>query len=295
LLTLTVVLLLAGVSISTLFAFAAAEQARAANWQRENAEASAEREKALAGKEAQARADAEKLARERAAALKEVAAEKRKVESELAKAEFVAYAFRLREAQTEIERGRLEQAEAVLGFCDPKLRGWEHGYLLRQTQPCHWLKRDTGGLRLPFCGVTSVAISPDGKCVISGSQDGTVEVWTSQTGKVALSLKGHMGEVTSVAISRDGTRIISGSKDQTVKIWDVATGKNLLISQWASETCDERSDQQRWQTYCKRQRGGDGEGLGRNHRESPLPHQAQGLDRPRGDQRRRHTHRQHQF
>jgi len=45
-----------------------------------------------------------------------------------------------------------------------------------------------------------------------------VKVWDAQTGKVTLTLKGHLG--TSVAFSPDGTRIASSSKDGTVKIWD---------------------------------------------------------------------------
>jgi hypothetical protein len=76
--------------------------------------------------------------------------------------------------------------------------------------------------------VWSVAISLDGKRIITGSADGTMKVWDAQTGKEILSLKGHTGPVNSVAISADGKRIVSGSKDKMAKVWDAQTGKELL-------------------------------------------------------------------
>src|SRR5262249_8251120 len=94
----------------------------------------AERNSALGSAQSE-REKAEKLAQERAVALADVQKEKAKVqneknhaEEERDRAKFVAYAFRLREAQGEIERGRLGQARAVLETCDPKLCLWEHEY-----------------------------------------------------------------------------------------------------------------------------------------------------------------------
>jgi WD40 repeat protein len=76
--------------------------------------------------------------------------------------------------------------------------------------------------------VSSVAISGDGKRIVSGSADKTVKVWDATTGKKMLSFEKHTGEVRTVAISRDGKRIVSGSADWTVKVWDTATGKEML-------------------------------------------------------------------
>ena len=62
--------------------------------------------------------------------------------------------------------------------------------------------------------MTSVAFSPDGKRIVSGSGDRTVKVWDATTGQETLTLKGHTRTVRSVAFSPDGKRIVSGSEDK---------------------------------------------------------------------------------
>jgi WD40 repeat protein len=72
--------------------------------------------------------------------------------------------------------------------------------------------------------VISVAFSPDGQHIASGSDDSTVRLWNVQTGVLAHELKGHQRAVTSVAFSPDGQHIASGSDDSTVRLWNVQTG-----------------------------------------------------------------------
>ena len=67
--------------------------------------------------------------------------------------------------------------------------------------------------------VLSVAYSPDGTKIISGSDDATIKIWEANTGQCLKTLKGHIEPVWSVAYSPDGTKIISGSYDKTIKIW----------------------------------------------------------------------------
>ena len=76
-------------------------------------------------------------------------------------------------------------------------------------------------------GVSSVAFSPDGKHILSGSYDGTIKLWDINTGREIRTFSSHTDAVASVAFSPDGRQILSGSFDQTIKLWDVNTGKEI--------------------------------------------------------------------
>ncbi|KAG8723709.1 hypothetical protein FRC09_002099 [Ceratobasidium sp. 395] len=72
----------------------------------------------------------------------------------------------------------------------------------------------------------SVAYSPDGAYIASGSYYKTIRIWDARTGKpVGQPLTGHTELVSSVAYSPDGAYIASGSGDKTIRIWDARTGK----------------------------------------------------------------------
>ncbi|KAG8797552.1 hypothetical protein FRC16_008746, partial [Serendipita sp. 398] len=74
-------------------------------------------------------------------------------------------------------------------------------------------------------GITSVAGSPDGRRIISGSEDKTIRIWDTETGAdIGELLGGHTRAVNSVAYSPDGRRIISGSSHKAIRIWDAETG-----------------------------------------------------------------------
>ncbi|MBW4657365.1 MAG: serine/threonine protein kinase [Drouetiella hepatica Uher 2000/2452] len=75
--------------------------------------------------------------------------------------------------------------------------------------------------------VNALAISPDGKILVSGSADQTIKVWDWATGTELRTLAGHTSFVNALAIARDGKTLVSGSADQTIKIWDLTTGKEL--------------------------------------------------------------------
>src|SRR3984885_4988735 len=75
--------------------------------------------------------------------------------------------------------------------------------------------------------VYSVAFSPDGSHIASGSGDQTVQIWDAKTGVHLTTLRGHSDWVHSVAFSPNGSHIASGSQDKTVRIWDAKTGVHL--------------------------------------------------------------------
>ena len=66
--------------------------------------------------------------------------------------------------------------------------------------------------------VTLVAFSPDGKQVVSGSNDETVRLWDAAIGAPLQTLKGHSSSVTLVAFSPDGKQVVSRSNDRTVQL-----------------------------------------------------------------------------
>jgi WD40 repeat protein len=72
--------------------------------------------------------------------------------------------------------------------------------------------------------VNGVAVTPDGRRVISASWDKTLKVWDLHTGAVLRTLEGHSGLVLAVAVTPDGKRVISASSDNTLKVWDLDTG-----------------------------------------------------------------------
>ncbi len=75
--------------------------------------------------------------------------------------------------------------------------------------------------------VSGCAFSPDGKRIVSASQDNTLKVWDAETGELLRTLEGHSHFVSGCAFSLDGNRIVSASYDRTLKVWDAETGELL--------------------------------------------------------------------
>ncbi len=101
-------------------------------------------------------------------------------------------------------------------------RGFEWYYWQRQGH----LNLKT--LRGHLDSVDSMAFSPDGQRIVTGSDDRTARVWDAASGRELFKIMGHNGPVNSVGFSQDGHRIITSSDDQTARVWEAATGRELF-------------------------------------------------------------------
>ena len=184
------------------------EQAKVA--QEEATKAKTEQKKAV---------EAWKRAAEEAVRALEATAE---AERQLRRSQGLVYGNTLASAQREWDAGDARLAWDYLNAAEWNLRGWEHDYLFtRFTQNQKTHRGHTESVR-------SVAFSPDGKRIVSGSWDNTLKVWDATSGQETLTLKGHTNSVFSVAFSPDGKRIVSGSWDNTLKVWDATSGQETL-------------------------------------------------------------------
>ena len=73
--------------------------------------------------------------------------------------------------------------------------------------------------------VVAAAFSPDGRTVISGSEDGTARLWNADSGTSIGSPLRHREPVIAVAFSPDGKTVLTGSDDHAARLWDATTGE----------------------------------------------------------------------
>ncbi|MBI2947167.1 MAG: protein kinase [Verrucomicrobia bacterium] len=78
-------------------------------------------------------------------------------------------------------------------------------------------------------GILCVAVSPDGRRVLTAGADHVAKVWDASDGREVLTLAGHTNRVSCAAFSSDGQRIVTGGSDQTVRVWDASSGRELLV------------------------------------------------------------------
>ena len=72
-----------------------------------------------------------------------------------------------------------------------------------------------------------VAVSPDGRRLLSGSNDKTLILWDRETAQPIRRLSGHTEGVSAVAIAPDGRRALSGGGDRIVRLWDLEAGETI--------------------------------------------------------------------
>ncbi len=72
--------------------------------------------------------------------------------------------------------------------------------------------------------ILTVALTPDGKTLVTGGRDNKVKVWDVKSGQLLKTLEGHKDWVFAVTVTPDGKTLVSGSRDFTARVWDLGTG-----------------------------------------------------------------------
>ena len=96
--------------------------------------------------------------------------------------------------------------------------------------------RDWGKARGHANTVTSVAFSPDGKTLVSGSWDGSIKFWDVATGNETATFHAKNGGVLCVAFAPHGKIVASGNRVSTIEIADAATPKNAVTLDLDNDT-----------------------------------------------------------
>ena len=76
--------------------------------------------------------------------------------------------------------------------------------------------------------VRALAMSPDGKTLVSAGEDAAIQVWDVSAAKAGAKLSGSSDWILCLAFSNDGQRLASGGYDGTVRLWEVASSKKIL-------------------------------------------------------------------
>lgn len=104
-------------------------------------------------------------------------------------------------------------------------RDWNlgnHPHIWKFPQRCHL--SETG------FGFTAVAFSPNGRTLVTGSEDGIVTLRSIETGEETARLSTELGRVYSLVYSPDETRLLVAASQCVIQLWDIPSG--VLVAQF---------------------------------------------------------------
>lgn len=78
-------------------------------------------------------------------------------------------------------------------------------------------------------GIAAMTVSRDGSRALTGSEDRTLKLWDTASGKLLRTFEGHTDYLFAVALSSDARLALSGSQDGTARLWDIETGRALRV------------------------------------------------------------------
>lgn len=130
-------------------------------------------------------------------------------------AESQVYIGNVQRALSEWKYGRPQTARDRLEACPFEKRDWEHDFVNTTVRANQVV------LEGHTAEVQSIAYSPDGKWIASGSDDQTIKIWDAAQGTLVKTLKGNSGFVRSISFSGDGSTLAGASTDGMINIYDV--------------------------------------------------------------------------
>jgi eukaryotic-like serine/threonine-protein kinase len=136
-------------------------------------------------------------------------------------------------AQRAFDRGQVNHGLLWLVECwryaaNADDRAWQH---LAQANLAFWRYNcpDLKGVFPDQRGDPRAVFSPDGKIIVTQSNDGTgLQMWDAATNRpIGQPMLDHQAAVMPVAFSPDGTAIVTAGPDNTARLWDAASGKPI--------------------------------------------------------------------
>jgi WD40 repeat protein len=133
------------------------------------------------------------------------------------------YNVKIQSAQNYINLKQYFVAIKALDEAPLEFRNFEWGYLIKKANP------QQVNLHGHSERVNTANFSPDGKRIVTASDDRTAKVWNAETGDELTILEGHSESIIAANFSPDGKRIVTVSGDRTARIWNAETGDELTI------------------------------------------------------------------